>query len=220
MTQSLGKDAWKGMILRAAYHIRENRDRLTRLDSAGGDGDHGITMARAMDLIERTVAGSSSDTLHGLLDEVAWAMMGVDGGATGPLFGSFFLAMASAAKEVDVVTGPALACIFEAGLEGVLKRTRARVGDKTLVDALEPAVKALAAAAGAGASPADALGKAAEAGEAGAAATRDIQARFGRARNVGEKSVGTEDPGAVSVSLLFRGFSEGARYDDKTMKET
>ncbi len=210
MTQSLGVDAWKRMFQRAALHIRENRDRLSRLDSAGGDGDHGITMTRAMDLIEKTVASSSSRTPHALIDEIAWAVMSVDGGATGPLFGSFFMAMASAAKGSEAVDGPVLARTFEAGLEGVLKRTRARVGDKTLVDALEPGVRTLAAASVAGASPADALEKAAVAAAEGAAATKHYQARFGRAKNVGEKSVGTEDPGAVSVSLLFKGFSEGA----------
>ena len=109
---------------------------------------------------------------------------------------------------IDVAT---LAAMFEAGLASVKTLTKAKPGDKTMIDALVPAVEAVQKAAGNGASITDALERGAQAAEEGAAATKDMQARFGRAKNIGEKSVGNADPGATSVSLIFKGFVEGVR---------
>jgi dihydroxyacetone kinase-like protein len=197
------------MLRCAAARIRESRDELSRLDSHGGDGDHGTTMCRAVDQVENALDSSPGPGTKTMLHDVGWAVMGVDGGATGPLFGTLFMAMSEAAGDEDAFDASGLAALFEAGLEGVRKRTRARVGDKTMIDALEPAVRALRAAADDGADAPAALLRAAEAAEEGARSTVDLAARFGRAKNLGEKSKGSRDPGAASVSLIFKGFSEG-----------
>ncbi|MEN8148800.1 MAG: dihydroxyacetone kinase subunit DhaL [Planctomycetota bacterium] len=190
------------MLRGGAARVRAARDRLTELDSHGGDGDHGTTMARAMDRLEEALDGSAEPAA--LLRAVGWAIMGVDGGAIGPLLGSFFMSSAKVANDDS-----SLADLFEAGLAGVLKNTRARVGDKTLIDALEPAVAALRAVENEGAPLPEALARAAEAAERGAESTIDLEARFGRAKNLGPDSRGHADPGATSIALLFRGFHEG-----------
>ncbi|NLF59054.1 MAG: dihydroxyacetone kinase subunit L, partial [Candidatus Hydrogenedens sp.] len=147
--------------------------------------------------------------LKALLNDVGWGILGVDGGATGPLLGMLFMSMAEAAGEAEGLDTPALAGLFEAGLAGVRAQTKAQPGDKTMLDALIPAVGALRAAADGGAEVVEALHLAAEAARAGAEATAALQARFGRARNIKEQSIGTQDPGATSVSLIFKGFSKG-----------
>lgn len=222
MTESIDYSVVLRMLQTAARLVRDNQSRLSKLDSFGGDGDHGITMARAMDRVEEVANADRPDTpakdttrIGSLLRDVGWGILGVDGGATGPLFGTFFTSMGdfidAAGKEPLDTRG--LAAAFNAGLEGVLKYTNARAGDKTMIDALEPAVCAVKETGDGGGKPAAALAAAAEAASRGAAATREMQARFGRAKNMGEKSVGNEDPGAASVALIFKGFADGAKSD-------
>lgn len=193
----------------AAASVLEKQDYLSRLDSVGGDGDHGTTMARAMGKVMHAVKSHESQKIASLLQEIGWAVMGVDGGAIGPLLGMMFISMAESTEGLDVLDGEALACAFEAGLAGVHAQTKAQPGDKTLLDALIPAVEALSASARAGESIAAALYCAAEAAEAGAEFTKTLQARFGRARNIGEQSIGSADPGATSIALIFKGFMKG-----------
>lgn len=200
------------MFRKAAQRIEENKEDLSRLDSHGGDGDHGTTMARAMDIVIKTVEESKDESIKDLLQAVGWAVMGVDGGATGPLLGTFFMSAAGAVDQ-DAMDTTTLAEAFAAGLSGVEKHSRARVGDKTLMDALVPAVRALQEAVEQGASPSRALQLAAVAAKRGAESTKTLETRFGRAKNVKEKSLGHEDPGAVSISILFKGFSEGVDSD-------
>ena len=197
------------MLTAAAEHVRANREALSKLDSHGGDGDHGTTMLRAMNALEKMIEASGSSDIKGLLYDAGWAVMGIDGGATGPLFGAFFMGMSEPAEGRDTLDADTLAAMFEAGLASVQKNTRAKVGDKTVIDALVPAVNAMRTASDEGRGVAEALALAAKAAEQGAASTRDLQARFGRAKNIGERSVGAQDPGAKSVSLIFRGFAEG-----------
>ncbi len=209
MSQEVGFAGLVEMLRRAAAEIRENHETLSKLDSFGGDGDHGITMVRAMDRLEKAIEESGEPDLPDLLYNVGWAIMGVDGGATGPLFGAFFMGMAEPITGRNTLDVAALAGAFEGGLAGIRQNTRAQVGDKTVIDALVPAVETLRTAVDSGASVLDALGQAAQAAEQGAASTNELQARFGRAKNIGERSIGEQDPGATSVSLLFKGFFEG-----------
>jgi phosphoenolpyruvate---glycerone phosphotransferase subunit DhaL len=133
--------------------------------------------------------------------------MSCDGGSTGPLLGSFFLGMSDGAAGRSELDGAGLAAVFEAGIAKMQKQSRAQLGDKTMLDAFLPALAALKAA-----DPArgiqTALQQAATAAAQGAEATKTMRARFGRARNLGDRVIGHLDPGAVSVSLLFKGFSE------------
>ncbi len=197
------------MLRGAVELIRANQDTLSELDSHGGDGDHGTTMVRAMNKLEEAMNAAQGESMKSMLSDIAWAVMGVDGGATGPLFGTLFMAMSDSVADQTALDCPAVAAMFEAGLAGVNKRSKARVGDKTMVDALVPGVQAVRAAADSGATVSEALTQAAQASKEGAESTVALQARFGRAKNIGEKSAGYQDPGATSVSLMFKGFSEG-----------
>ena len=207
MTETLDRDDIARMLRGAIEKIRAGHETLSRLDSVIGDGDHGTTMVRAMGLIEKTLAECASPDLKGMLNDVGWAVMGVDGGAAGPLIGSLLIGMSEAAGDGPQLDAAGVAAMFEGGLAKVRTYSQAKVGDKTMLDALVPAIEALRAAVTLGDGVAVAMGKAAEAAEKGAASTKDMVARFGRARNLGERSRGFADPGATSISLIFRGFA-------------
>jgi len=206
MPDALGYDGFVRMLHGAIEEVRRNTDALSKLDSVGGDGDHGTTMARAMGNAEKAIADAKSRDLKDLLFDIGWAIMGVDGGATGPLLGTLFLGMSEPAAGKTSLDAPALAALFEAGLAALQQQTRAKVGDKTMLDALIPAVAALRSAADAGQGVAAALRVAADAAAEGAASTKDFPARFGRAKNIGDRTIGHQDPGAASVAFIFRGF--------------
>jgi dihydroxyacetone kinase-like protein len=209
MADTIGIEDMGRMIRVAADKIRANRDDLSKLDSAIGDGDHGMTIARAMGIAEKVIEESDKKEFKGLLKEVGWGVMGVDGGATGPLLGSFLMGLGNGIDELETIDCPTLAVMFEAGLAGVRRQSKAQVGDKTLMDALLPAVDAIRQAADAEKSITEALQAAAEAAQKGAISTKDFRAKFGRAKNLGDRTIGCQDPGATSMALIFQGFFEG-----------
>jgi dihydroxyacetone kinase-like protein len=209
MADTIGIEDMGRMIRAAADKIRANRDDLSKLDSAIGDGDHGMTIARAMGIAEKVIAESDKKELKGLLKDVGWGVMGVDGGATGPLLGSFLMGLGNGIDELERIDCPMLAAMFEAGLAAVRRQSKAQIGDKTLMDALLPAVDAMRRAADEGKSIREALQQAAKAAEDGAISTKEFKARFGRAKNLGERTIGCQDPGATSMALIFQGFFEG-----------
>jgi dihydroxyacetone kinase-like protein len=212
MTQTIGNDDISRMLRAAAVLIRDNESRLSKLDSFGGDGDHGSTMVRAMKKMEEALnappkEGAGPRSLKDLLYDIGWAIMGVDGGATGPLLGAFFMGMSMAVGDRDALDAQALAEVFGAGLAGVRQQSKARIGDKTMIDALMPAVETLLSSSAEGADIPALLRAAADAAAKGAESTSEMQARYGRAKNIGEKSIGQPDPGATSISLIFEGFA-------------
>jgi len=209
MADTIGIDVIGRMVRSASDKIRATRDELSKLDSAIGDGDHGMTITRAMGIAEKVIEESENKDLKGLLKDVGWGVMGVDGGATGPLLGSFLMGLSNGIGEQDVIDCPTMAAMFEAGLAGVRRQSKAQVGDKTMMDALLPAVDAIRQAADAGKSIKETLQKAAEAAENGAVSTKDFRAKFGRAKNLGDRTLGHQDPGATSMALIFQGFFEG-----------
>jgi dihydroxyacetone kinase-like protein len=208
MIRTIDREDFVRMIRAAAARINAEHEMLSRLDAAIGDGDHGTTMKRAMANAEKAIAESPGAGLGDLLQNIGWAVMGTDGGATGPLFGTFFMGLSENIGATARLDAPAVAKAFEAGLAAIQKQTPAKLGDKTLLDALIPAVEALRAAAANEQDLAAVLARGAEAAEKGAAATKDLRARQGRARNLGDRSIGSQDPGAVSVSLIFRAFAQ------------
>ena len=208
MLTAVGYTEFIQMLHGATSAVRENAARLSALDTAIGDGDHGVTMLRAVGRLDDVVAKASGADLKGLLSDIGWALLGIDGGATGPLLGSWFMGMADGAIPPPL-DAAALAAAFEAGLASVREQTKAKVGDKTMMDALIPATETLREGADRGLSIDEVLRLAAEAAERGAASTAEMTARFGRARNLGERTKGTADPGATSMSVMFRGFYVG-----------
>ncbi len=201
MLATIGTKELKQMILGAVEQIRNKHRYLSELDSATGDGDHGTTILRGMNSLAKLLDETATTGLKDLLYELGWAMLGVDGGSTGPLLGSLLMGMSDATEGKDVLTCQDVAAVFTGGLANVRKQTKAQVGDKTMIDALAPAIDALQQEAEAGPDILTALQKAAEAAEAGAVSTKDLQARFGRAKNLGERTIGHQDPGATSMAL-------------------
>ena len=195
------------MLLVAVAKIRDQHEMLSRLDSAVGDGDHGTTMLRAMEDVAKAVAENQSADLKSLFSKVAWAFLSCDGGSTGPLFGSFFTGMSDACAGKSELDRAAWATVFERGVARLQKHSRAQIGDKTMMDALLPALAALQSARAEEGLKA-ALQQAADAAAKGAEATKGMRAKFGRARNLGDRVLGHLDPGSVSVSLICQGFSE------------
>jgi dihydroxyacetone kinase-like protein len=210
---SLDAAALTSMLLAAFERLQERSDALSELDRAIGDGDHGTTMSRAAGRIRARLTGADAPgTIGGVLEEVGSVFLDVDGGATGPLFGSLFSGMARTAGSRDSIDSSVFPSLLEGGLGAVQGLTRAVPGDKTLMDALAPAVEAAVTSASRGESLISQLDAAASAAEAGALATRDLRARHGRAKHLGERVVGHEDPGARSIAILLRGLAtEGAR---------
>jgi dihydroxyacetone kinase-like protein len=152
------------------------------------------------------VAGLSGETVAGLFKQSGMTLVSTVGGASGPLYGTFFLRFAGAGGEVTEMTAAQFAAATRAGLDGVVARGKAEAGDKTMFDALEPAVSALEA--GLDGALADALKAAAAAADSGRDATIEMHARKGRASYLGERSIGHQDPGATSAALLIRAASE------------
>jgi dihydroxyacetone kinase-like protein len=187
--------AW---VAEFARLVHEQRDDLTALDAAIGDADHGSNMDRGLTAAVAAL-GEPPDDPAAVLKTVATTLIKTVGGASGPLYGTLFL---RAAGALDGADGPAFARALRAGLDGVAARGKAEPGDKTMLDALGPAVDALDAALAGGAALGDALRSAADAAAGGRAATVPMVARKGRASYLGERSAGHQDPGATSATLL------------------
>jgi dihydroxyacetone kinase-like protein len=185
-----------------AQRVNEQKDLLTDLDAAIGDADHGANMDRGLTAVVAALERGSPASAAAVLKSAGMTMVSTVGGASGPLYGTLFLRMATAAGEVDALDPPAFAKALRAGLEGVVARGKPVAGDKTMFDALAPACDALDASLAGGASLAEALRAASAAADAGRDATIPMLARKGRASYLGERSVGHQDPGATSVALL------------------
>jgi dihydroxyacetone kinase-like protein len=185
-----------------ARRVHDARDELTALDAAIGDADHGTNLDRGMTAVVAALDASARADAGALLKAVAMTLISTVGGASGPLYGTFFLRASAAAGGAVTLDPPALAAALRAGLEGVIARGKAAPGDKTMVDALAPACDALDAALADGAELGGALSAARAAAESGRDATVPLLARKGRASYLGERSVGHQDPGATSAALL------------------
>jgi dihydroxyacetone kinase-like protein len=189
--------------------VTENRAYLTELDSAIGDADHGANMSRGMTAVmEKLGDGAAVGAADDLFKSVGMTLVTSVGGASGPLYGTFFLRMGMAAGAVSTFDGPTLGAALRAGLEGVVARGKAETGDKTMFDAMAPALDAYDASITGGGSIADAAAAAFAAAEAGRDATEPLVARKGRASYLGERSAGHLDPGATSTALLFQALTE------------
>jgi dihydroxyacetone kinase-like protein len=191
-------------IVRAmAAAMEENRRHLTKLDSEIGDGDHGNNMHRGFQAtLERLEAAGDPSTPADVLKTVSMALISKVGGAAGPLYGTAFLRASTALADKEEVSAGEAAEALDAALGGIKQRGKAEAGDKTLVDALEPAVEAAKGAVGEG-SVAGVFRAAAEAAREGAEATVPLTARRGRASYLGERAAGHQDPGATSTYLLL-----------------
>jgi dihydroxyacetone kinase-like protein len=195
--------ALNGWVRSFASLVAQNKDALTDLDAAIGDGDHGINMDRGMQAVLAALDETRPAAAGPFFTKVGMVLVSTVGGASGPLYGTFFLRVGTSLGEVGEVSLTEFATALRAGLEGIVARGKAEPGDKTMYDALAPAVTALDGAAAKGMDAAEALKIAMEAAESGRDATIPMLARKGRASYLGERSIGHQDPGATSVALLM-----------------
>jgi phosphoenolpyruvate---glycerone phosphotransferase subunit DhaL len=183
--------------------VIKNQTELTELDSAIGDADHGSNMARGMTAVINKLDQGRSPHVNDLFKTVAMTLVTSVGGASGPLYGTFFLRFAGMAGPTIELDAEGLDMAFRAGLAGIVERGKAEAGDKTMVDALSPALDSLEAVIKSGGDLDAAVTAARDAAAAGRDATVPLVARKGRASYLGERSAGHMDPGAASMSLLF-----------------
>jgi phosphoenolpyruvate---glycerone phosphotransferase subunit DhaL len=197
--------AW---LVRFDEQIVEHAERLTELDSAIGDADHGTNMARGTAAVRLRLTEARPDDAGAVLKSCGMTLVSTVGGASGSLYGTLFLEMAKlvgAASELDTTV---FADAFRAGVAGVVARGRAEPGDKTMIDALQPTTDALSTAASGGIPLAESLQAAAAAAAAGRDATIPLVARKGRASYLGDRSADHLDPGATSAAILVQSLAD------------
>lgn len=192
--------AW---VDRLAAVYSEHKAYLTELDSAIGDADHGTNMARGFTAAKAALAEGTTEDIGTALKTVAMTLIKTVGGASGPLYGTFFLKAAGGLAGVHELDGAALERMFADGAAGIAQRGKAEVGDKTMIDAWNPAIEAIKRSRAAGGSIEEMLKVAAEAAVAGRDATIPLVARKGRASYLGERSKDHLDPGATSTTMMI-----------------
>lgn len=205
--QTLSIDDFKKMIARAFSEISARADEFSALDAITGDGDHGQAMVTAFMVINETTAEGS--LFKPTLNDIGFNVMLSTSGSTSTLLGAFLLGMGDAVGDAAELGIDGIKAMFNGGLENVRKNTKAAVGDKTMMDALIPAVETISSSQ----SPdlREIFDAAAKAAAEGAAATKEMKANFGRARNYGERSKGSPDAGASSWSCMFSAFAQALR---------
>ncbi len=195
----IGVTELRELIVAISERVASERDLLNRLDAALGDGDHGSSVSTAFEAAVEDIAALNEPSLSAIWLTTAKALMNRMGGASGAIFGTFFLRGVSLLREREGLDKAEMEAVLKAGLAGVKARGKAQLGDKTMVDALEPAMAAFAAAEDFRA----AWSAAAQAAHEGAETTRNLLARQGRAKYLGERAIGRIDPGAMTVALMF-----------------
>jgi len=191
--------------------IHENKEYLTELDSAIGDADHGINMDRGFQSVLKKLPSVEDKDAGTILKTAGMALVSSVGGAGGPLYGTAFMQAGMAVAGKYELEAEDILAALEAALKGVVMRGKANLGDKTMVDAITPAVAAMREALRNGAGTAEALEQATAAAEKGMKDTIPMLAKKGRASYLGERSIGHQDPGATSSYLLIRTMAEIAR---------
>ena len=195
-----GEDV-KALLVRIADVMDENRDALCALDGEIGDADHGIAMSGGFGAVRQAVSEMQGGTPTEVFNTAAKAFLNAVGASSGPLYATALMRAGASVKGKDVIEAGDIAGLVPAMAEGIAHRGKANVGDKTMLDAWQPAADAAQSTDG---EPAAALANAADAAETGAEATADMLANLGRSARLGERSLGHKDPGAVSAAIMVR----------------
>jgi len=189
--------------------IKENKEYLTELDAAIGDADHGINLDRGFDAVKQKLTTLPETTDIGtILRTIGMTLVSTVGGASGPLYGTAFMRAGQVVQGKNELSEEDIVKIFEAALDGIKQRGKAEAGDKTMIDSIEPAYKALKESLENNIALPEALNRAANAAKEGMEYTKNISARKGRASYLGERSIGHLDPGATSAYLMIKTFSD------------
>lgn len=198
----------KTVLLRMVKGIQENKAYLGEVDGLIGDGDHGMNMNKGFTVFETRFQDKDISFTEGL-DELGMILLNEIGGSMGPIYGTIFMDMAEAGEDLEEIGVGSLAEMLAAGLSGLCEIVEAKVGDKTLVDTLSPAVDTLKQAAEAGKDMKEALEDMKEAARAGRDSTKDMVAKFGRSSRLGERSRGVLDAGATSCCIILEAMADG-----------
>ncbi|HHV74339.1 MAG TPA: dihydroxyacetone kinase subunit L [Thermoanaerobacterium sp.] len=192
--------------------VEDNRQYLTELDAAIGDADHGINLDRGFKAVRDKMPQFSDKDIGTILKNVGMVLVSTVGGASGPLYGTFFMRMGNVVPGKNALDENDIVAMFEAGLSGIKERGKAQAGDKTMIDAMEPALNELKSTLSEGRGLKEAIEAAANDAYNGVLMTKDIAAKKGRASYLGERSIGHQDPGATSAYLMIKTVAD---YVDK-----
>lgn len=207
---SLDTKQMAAIIEGMAKKIEAEKEYLTELDNEIGDGDHGINLSRGFEAVEKKLPSLAGGDIGALLKGVGMQLVSTVGGASGPRYGTAFMKAGMACKGLTEIDGPAFVKAMEAAVNGIKMRGKATEGEKTMLDALCPALKVMQDDVAAGKSLKEALQDAAQAAEKGVEYTKTIIATKGRASYLGERSLGHQDPGATSSLYLLQVLAEMA----------
>ena len=208
MNMTVSKQDVLGWLSALQKVFAENRQPLTDLDSAVGDGDFGISLDRGFTAVQAELTAHPPANLRAVFQNVATVLIKTMGGSSGPLLGTFFLRAGAACADKSELAPADVVALFQAGVDGLQQRGKAALGDKTMLDALLPAVDAMRGALEAGSGLAEILERGAAAAEEGMRATIAMEARKGRGSYLGPRSVGHQDPGATASFLLLKSAAE------------
>ena len=200
----------RAVLLKMVKAIQDNKAYLGEVDGLIGDGDHGMNMNKGFSVFESRFGGKEFTFTEGL-EELGTILINEIGGSMGPLYGTFFGRLARTVKGKEALDLPLFSDMMAAALDGIQSLGGAKVGDKTLVDTLTPAVESLKKSVEAGDDFSEALNKMEEAAEAGKESTKDLVAKLGRASRLGERSRGVLDAGATSCCLIIKALSQGIK---------
>ena len=192
--------------------IEDEKDYLSELDGAIGDGDHGVNMAKCFREVKKKLAESSAQDVGALFKEVGMVVLNSVGGAMGALYGTFFLKLSQESAGKAEVNLSDLVAMFQTGEQGILDIGKANLGDKTLIDTLSPSVRAIEAAEKEGKTLAEALADFEQAAKHGMESTKDMLAKMGRASRLGERTIGHQDAGATSCYFILRSLASAVTY--------
>lgn len=198
----------KSVLLKMVTAIQDNKDYLGEVDGLIGDGDHGMNMNKGFSLFGERIKDKDVGFSEGL-NELGMVLFNEIGGSMGPIYGTIFMSMADAGESKEIINLASFTVMLSDGLEALGEIVEARVGDKTLVDTLFPAVASLKVSLEEGDEFSEALEKMKAAAEAGKNSTKDMIARYGRSSRLGERSKGVLDAGAVSCSLILCAMADG-----------
>ena len=192
--------------------IEDQKEYLSELDGAIGDGDHGVNMAKCFREVKKKLVASSAEDVGTLFKDAGMVVLNSVGGAMGALYGTFFLKLSQASAGKSEVNLSDLVAMFQTGEQGILDIGKANLGDKTLVDTLSPAVRAIEAAEKEGKTLAEALADFEQAAKHGMKSTTDMLAKMGRASRLGERTIGHQDAGATSCYFILRSLASAVTY--------
>ena len=205
---TISKEQIVAWLEKTATVLNEQKEYLTQLDSAIGDADHGANMARGFKKVMEKLPTFADKDIGNILKNTGMALISSVGGASGPLYGTFYMRAATPTNGKEELDGDDVAAMLKAGMEGVISRGRAEVGDKTMIDAWTPAVEALQQSLADGADVKTAVTACVSAAEQGMKDTIPLQAKKGRASYLGERSKGHQDPGATSTYFILKALSD------------